>query len=430
MGSLLSAISGQFAKAIILGTMFPVLIISAMNVLLVAPLSPKTAALPTYLAKIAVGEEKWPAVVLSFIVFVLTGLLYDLNIPIIRVYEGYPWQKSFIGRAFLRLQKRRFDEAQRLESSNLSLRGQMVAAQANGTVLADLQGQKMALDLFLSSELPDAEALLLPTRLGNVIRCFERYPFLAYGMDAIILWPRLVSKIDSAFASTIDEAKTTFDFMLNMSFLSGATAFGVLVIGTATRAPLQPSFVWPWLWRASLFAILALLFYSFAVNRASAWGQQVRAAFDLYRLDLLKGLGYQQKPLTYQEERALWTKISSQIQYADSRVVPLPYNQPLTRAIPYPSDISLVIQHECGPQLENLRIPVSIELKNADTVRPVSSLTVIDTVPDGYKYVPDSATVSSGGISVRQFAPLEFYLGSIPAGATLTVSYAMKPSSP
>jgi hypothetical protein len=429
MGSLLSAISGQFAKAIVLGTMFPVLIVSAMNVLLVAPLSPHTEAVPAYLAKIALGDEKWPAVVLSFVVFVLTGLLYDLNIPIIRMYEGYPWQKSFIGRSFLRLQRRRFDEALRLESSDRSLQAQMIAAQEKGSILADLQGQKMALDLFLSSQLPDAEALLLPTRLGNVIRCFERYPFLAYGMDAIVLWPRLVSKIDSAFASTIDEAKTTFDFMLNMSFLSGVTALGVLGIGLGARAPLEFSFIWPWLWRASLFAVLALLFYSFSINRALAWGEQVRSAFDLYRLDLLKGLGYQQKPLTYQEERALWTKISSQIQFADSRVIPLPYDQPLTRVIPYPSDISLVVQHECGPQQGNLRIPVSVEVKNADTVRPVSSLTVIATIPDGYKYVPDSATVSSGGIVVRQFAPLELYLGSIQPGAKMTVSYLMKQSS-
>jgi hypothetical protein len=63
-------------------------------------------------------------------------------------------------------------------------------------------------------------------------------------------------------------------------------------------------------------------------------------------------------------------------------------------------------------------------------VRPVSSLTVIDAIPDGYKYVPDSATVSSGGIVVRQFAPLELYLGSIPPGGKMTVSYLMKPSSP
>ncbi len=84
--------------------------------------------------------------------------------------------------------------------------------------------------------MPDMQALLLPIRLGNVIRCFERYPFLVYGMDGIVFWPGLVSKIDSGFA---------------------------------------------------------------------AWGVQVRSAFDLYRSDLLEGLGSRQNPLTYQEEHAL-----------------------------------------------------------------------------------------------------------------------------
>ena len=36
MGSLLSAISGQFAKVVTLGTMFPVLIVSGLNLIFVA----------------------------------------------------------------------------------------------------------------------------------------------------------------------------------------------------------------------------------------------------------------------------------------------------------------------------------------------------------------------------------------------------------
>jgi hypothetical protein len=430
MGSLLSAISGQFAKMIILGTLFPVVIASALNILLVAPLLPQTASLPAHLARVAVGDEKWPAVVLSFVAFVLTGLLYDLNTPIIRLYEGYPWQKSMIGTGLCRLQKRRLQKALSLTGSTVELEGQMNLP-GDKTLFADLQGQETALELFLNSEFPDDESLLLPTRLGNVIRCFERYPYQAYGMDAIVLWPRLLSKIDSAFASTIDEAKTSFDFMLNLSFLSGLTTLAILMIGLIAPAPLEWAIVWPWFWRAALFALLTVIFYSFSVNRAMAWGQQVRSAFDLYRLDLLNRLGYQQKPLTYQEERAIWLTISSQLAYAEDRVAPLAYDQPSTRTIPYPTDIILEVERTYGMQEANLRIPVQIKLKNPDPVRQVSSVAVIDSLPDGYKYVADSAAVSVDdiGLAVRRIAPPEFFLGPLGAGETVTVSYVMKPAT-
>ena len=429
MGSLLSAISGKFAKMIILGTMFPVVIISALNILLVAPLLPQTQALPNLLSKIAVGEEKWSAVMLSLVVFFLTGLLYDLNIPIIRIYEGYPWLNSLTGKGFLRLQRRRFAQAWTLYFQVTSLRKLLLRVSPNDALIKELRGQELALGQFVNSQLPDAQEFLLPTRLGNVIRSFERYPFQAYGMDAIALWPRLVSKIDAAFASTVDESKTSFDFMLNMSFLSSITTLAILTIGLAMSRPLQWTFFLPWVWRALVFALLAMIFYYFSVNRAVSWGVQVKSAFDLYRLDLLKALGYQQKPLSFHEERAIWLKISSQLVYADDRTVPLPYDEPAMRVIPSPPDINIRGRRRFGQQEPNLRIPVVIELQNLDASRAVDSLTVFELLPDGYRYVPNSASVSSGGIQVRRLAPLEFFLGPIAEGGTLRVSYVVKPVS-
>jgi hypothetical protein len=417
MGSLLSAISGQFAKMLILGTMFPVIILSALNILLIAPLLPQTAFLPGLVQKIAVGEEKWPAVIFTLVVLVLTGLLYDLNIPIIRVYEGYPWQNTFIGHGLGYLQKLRLRKAQ-------NLAGQLLEQPSD----PDLDACQTTLNVFLGTELPDTEEWILPTRLGNVIRCFERYSSLAYGMDAIVFWPRLVAKIDSGFASTIDEAKTAFDFMLNLSFLSALTCLAAIGIGLAIPVPIEWHFFFPWLWRAGFFFFLSVVFYNLAINRALAWGVQVRAAFDLYRLDLLTALGYQQKPLSYQEERALWFKLSSQILYPDQRIDPLPYNGGPTRVIPYPTDITLTVRRALLKQEPNLWIPVQIGLTNPDT-RQVVSLFVIDALPDGYAYVPDSATASSGGLAVRRLAPLELFLGPIAPGGVLTITYAIRPAA-
>jgi hypothetical protein len=427
MGGLLSAISGQFAKAIILGTLFPVLIVSALNIFLVAPLFPQTVSLPAQLLKIAFGDDKWGAVILTFIVLLITGLLYNLNIPIIRLYEGYPWEDSLVGKFFGRLQARRFAEASSLRSSASWLRAKLPPGDP---LLSRAEKQDTDLLQLLNSDFPESQGLLLPTRLGNVIRCFERYPFLAYGMEAIVIWPRLIAKIDSGFASTIDEAKTSFDFMLNTSFLSGLTACVILAIGLGKPSPLSWTYFLPWVWRVLFFGGLARIFYWLSISRAYPWGDQVRAAFDLYRFDLLKEMGYVRRPLTNQEERALWCNISNQLLYATITKVPVPYEEPSVRLIPFPSDIRLSARRVYTNQQQNLRIEVVLYLHNLDQLQKALSLTVIEQVPDGYKYVPDTATVSSGLLNVSRLSPLEFFIGPVLPNSIVKIKYAIKPAPP
>src|SRR2546429_5810143 len=55
---------------------------------------------------------------------VVTGLLYNLNIPIIRLYEGYSWENSAVGSALASLKKRRLGRLRRLHSSVSSLRSE------------------------------------------------------------------------------------------------------------------------------------------------------------------------------------------------------------------------------------------------------------------------------------------------------------------
>lgn len=423
MGSLLSAISGQFAKYIVLGTLFPVVVVTGLSLIFVVPLLPHSVPLPIHFDKIAMGEEKWQAVLLTFLVILATGLLYDLNVPIIKLYEGYPWRKSLTGRFLVSLEKNRMNEAVRLRADAYSLRSALNRDDPGNPETARIVAIQSRLEQFLNSELPDAAALVLPTRLGNVIRAFERYPYQAYGIDAIALWPRLVGKIDSAFGSIIDEAKTSFDFMLNMSFLCAISAVAVLSIAIATPRTLTWQGFGPLIWTFLGFGASSVTFYYLSVNRAYGWGQQVKAAFDLYRLDLLKSLGYQQKPASYQEERQIWTSISTQMLFPNKRVVPLSYSDPLTRAIPFPSDVPLQVRRDYS-RVDPTQLMVSILLTNLDSQREVKSLTVIDTLPDGYAFVLDSATNSeSVGMSVTALSPLAIFLGPIQKGGNLLINY-------
>jgi len=310
------------------------------------------------------------------------------NIPIIRLYEGYPWRGSLLGKTLQHFEIERREKATSLRQQGAGLR---TNPNATPDQSAEAAGLHSRLGQFLNSELPDSDGLVLPTRLGNVIRAFERYPTQAYGIDAIVLWPRLVGKLDAAFASTIDEAKTSFDFMLNMSFLCGLTTLFILAIGVVFPLPLRWAFVSALVLKLLLFLFLTVVFYYFSVNRAHDWGSQVKSAFDLYRFDLLKALGYQQRPLSYQEERALWTNISSQMLFPDDRKVPLPYEQSPTRLIPFPSDISVSVERKFMPADDVQHVSVRLRLINNDASRRVNSLTVIDTLPAGYSYLTGRA---------------------------------------
>jgi len=425
MTSLLTSISGQFGKAILLGTLFPVLIVSVLNELIIAPMLSFGPALQEQLRKIATGEDKWAAVSLLFVVLVITGILYNLNIPIIRLYEGYPWKKSGVGWLFAWPKKKRFREVIPLRKAVRYLRPRLPAS---CSLPDELREQQNALALFINSELPDSEELVLPTRLGNVIRCFERYSSVAYGMDAIVFWPRLVAKIDSGFAATIDEAKTSLDFMINSSFLCAISGLLALVLGILGPAPFSDGFVGRWGWRFVLFFGLAILFYTFAIGRAKAWGQQVKSAFDLYRFDLLKALGYQQlQPVTFFEEKALWQKISMQLLYADSRENPLPYRS-TTRLSVSPVGVQLEVTRVLKASAVYGNLDVELKLQNK-SARKAQFVMVYDTLPDGFKVLLGSPQSTGTTLQVSSISPPEMKTGAIAAKKSAVITYTLKPAS-
>jgi len=428
MTTLLTSISGQFGKSVILGILFPVLLVSILTELIVGPIMPFGAAIQNQLKQIATGDDKWAAVALVFVVLVLTGILYNLNIPVIRVYEGYPWKDSYLGNLFARSKKKQFNKAVPLRLALRYLRRDLLKLSIGGDLPKSLQLEQNALALYINTELPDREEFILPTRLGNVIRCFERYSFIAYGMDAIVLWPRLVAKIDAGFASTIDDTKTSLDFMVNSSFLCGVSSLAVLIIGLLTRTPFTVLSVFHWLWRMIVFLALSVLFYVFSIGRAKAWGMQVKAAFDLYRFDLLKALGYLQPPVTFLEEKTLWLRISSQLLYADSRERPIPYNNNPTRLTASPVGVQLEIKRQVNAAAISGNVAVEISVKNKDT-RTADVVVLSDNIPDGFKCLVNSVRVSAGVVSVSSLVPLEMVTGMIGPGTTVSLTYVIKPSS-
>ncbi len=261
---------------------------------------------------------------------------------------------------------------------------------------------------------PEDRELILPTRLGNVIKSFENYPVHQYGIDDVTMWPRLISQIPSSYAAMIDDAKTSFDFMINLSFLMAILALEIFIGGLLY--PVHHHVLKIQLLPQQLLIIGSSLCFSFffyfsAIGRASAWGAMVKSAFDLYRGDLLSRLGYQQKPRTNEEERSIWDSISRRVIYGRSPTEPtLDYAPGSARVDP----ANVALEFTKGVKVTDGKQEILIRVRNVDSQKRVAeNLVVTDILPDGYFYVSDSAHVSHGTVSVMGINPYQFKIGAL-----------------
>ncbi|BEL05192.1 hypothetical protein Q0Z83_033830 [Actinoplanes sichuanensis] len=158
-------------------------------------------------------------------------------------------------------------------------------------------------------EFPVDESDLLPTRLGNVLRAAERYPGDPdrYGLDAVFFWPRLYLVLPADVREQVDRCR-------------GALDRAVLTAGLAVLFPFAaiPVVVWfggGWrLWATGAVAavVVAVLAHRSAIDGALAFGEILRACFDLHRLTLLAQYGLV-RPETLEGERALWMALQQQL---------------------------------------------------------------------------------------------------------------------
>lgn len=470
MTSILSSISGYFSKSLMLGTFLPTVIHVVLGIIFIGPLLPEAAGI---LVPLAAFDTQWKIVAVSFITIVLSGLLYNLNIPVIRIYEGYPWQEWRIGLARARKYRSEFADLTRRASHLAELSdmfdpdpgadapkqpdasavfGELVklapdlqksnqpggvagATDRRAEIYNRLRDEWNFIKRRLNDEFPGHPSLILPTRLGNVIRSFEYYPDKEYGMDAIVLWPRLVGVIDKEYAVSVDDAKTSFDFMLNSSVLSGLTALAILAAGLANiPALLTDVGLVQWAVEMLLFILLSFWFYRLSMRSAASWGGMVKGAFDLYRNKLLEALGYGRKPGTREEERTLWDGISLQMLLGNSRsgtrardYIPSP--SPPLAASCSPSGVPLELTRgsKRGPKWGGESVVVRVKNVDKDE-RSAENVVITVTLPPEHNFDWGSAFVAGQEVPITGTNPYRFSLGDIKAGesAELTNSVILR----
>jgi hypothetical protein len=219
----------------------------------------------------------------------LSGLLLvGLEYPITRLFEGYPLKLPYrgnvsralaeLGDALTTLERKRWDDLLEL------VRDDKTAASAAWR---------------MQRAFPEQRSSVMPTRLGNAIHAFEQYPKRRWGLNAIVMWPHISALMSDSERQLDEDRRGDLAFFQN-SCIGALVATPILA---ADAFAYQPHPHWlDWIYVIPL--VLARMFYLGAVGAAERWGVQVRASFDLHRLELYDKLGLV-RPKTLKEEREL-----------------------------------------------------------------------------------------------------------------------------
>ncbi len=293
---MISELSKSFDRYYVVGFFVPSLLFASLFLLLLVEFG---VLLDTTTLEILLAEQTlWTSALALFSVWLISILVSAMNRPFIRLLEGYGILQRFPNlevRRYHRLQKE-YEETAKKYRDNLEV-----------GVPDEVVARYTELLLTRRIRFPDSEKLVLPTEFGNVIRAFEVYSRVMYGIDAIPFWPHLSAVIPEDYQRSISAAKAEVDFAVNLFYFSFMLLLEYLILILASD-----SIRWPWF--PFVLLISAWLNYRLAVNAAKSWGNRIKAAFDLFRYDLLRQMGVR-IPKDWGQERHLWENLSQSLIY-------------------------------------------------------------------------------------------------------------------
>lgn len=178
---------------------------------------------------------------------------------------------------------------------------------ADGTERSDAERE-------LRVRFPTDPKLVLPTALGNILRACEQHPQVLYNIAPISGWTRIASQIPERYAAQIDDAKLNVTFRL--SLMAALSVLGVELAIIAKYVPGHGQLGWL---VPLLFATVYALYRS-SLQPALKWGEYLRAAFDLYRFDVLKQLHVEvpKTAMSLEQERQLWARVQEATHYVNT----------------------------------------------------------------------------------------------------------------
>ncbi|MCG2784191.1 MAG: hypothetical protein L6461_03710 [Anaerolineae bacterium] len=222
------------------------------------------------------------------------------NHGLYRFLEGYgDWNPlKLIGK----LQKRKYNKLlEKIDELDDQFREQ------KETFPREQRNKRSRLMRELAERFPDREDLLLPTGFGNILRSFETYPRVMYGIESIDGWSRILAIVPKDYRELLDNAKTQVDFWVNVGFLS--IVLFLEYIGFAIYAQSMPDW-----WIAAIILVIMLISPHFAEESAIGWGNYIKASFDVFTPKLRESLGFT-LPINRDAEERQWVAFSQAIIY-------------------------------------------------------------------------------------------------------------------
>jgi hypothetical protein len=248
------------------------------------------------------------AALFTVAVLALALVLQPLQLSLVRLLEGY-WGRA----GWLRIPADWGCDRHRQRRERLAQQTQIPKLHGQQP-----SGQQVAVASMATWKLrrlyPDDPDHVMPTLLGNVLKAGEDRAGGRYGLDCVVIWPRLYPLLSEPLTAALDDARNQLDLAVRFAATFGLIATGALVL-------LAPH---GW-WAAVVLAALALAWLSYrgSVNAAIAYGELLESAIDLHRFDLLQAL-HLPLPADPGAERTLNTELSDllrqdlemQVQYA------------------------------------------------------------------------------------------------------------------
>ncbi|MGB9873080.1 MAG: hypothetical protein ACPLYD_15665 [Anaerolineae bacterium] len=195
------------------------------------------------------------------------ALMERLRLPLLRLLEGYwPWPLKALEAPLIARARRRAQRQRERWSALMLKREQAPLTPRERDELARLEQSRL--------DAPPDLSDLRPTALGNILRGVERRIAHRYGLDPVLLWPRLWLLLPEDARQEIAAARQSLDR------LAEAWGWGLLFLLWTFWQP----------WAALVALIWMLLAANLARSPARTFAVLVQSAFDLYRWRLYEAL--------------------------------------------------------------------------------------------------------------------------------------------
>ena len=219
------------------------------------------------------------------------ALMERLRLSLLRLLEGYwPWPLRLLEAPLSALVRRRVQRQRERWSDLMQQRESQSLTPAERMELARLEQARL--------DVPPDLADLRPTAVGNILRGMERRVVHRYGLDPVLLWPRLWLLLPEDARQEIAAARESLDR------LAEAWGWGLCFLVWAFWQP----------WAAPIALVWMLLAAWLARSPARTFAVLVQSAFDLYRWRLYEALRFPAPEEKGDAERAAGQALTRYIQ--------------------------------------------------------------------------------------------------------------------